>query len=211
MRRAIFAAVALAATVAVTAAAATPAPSGPATAARAKLAHRSCATLFSVASIAADIAPGARIKELPATSGQFDFARHHIAGTGCELNWVAPNATTFPVGDPDPQSNIGPGYWRVQWNLKPKVWAAQQAHEKTDPVECTGCTITQSPLQLGDGSKAFVETVTLPSQPTAPPVYYVYVYSANHDFLEIYLWPVSLTDITGMIQSLLSQKPHPAF
>jgi hypothetical protein len=212
MRRAILAGVALAATVAVTTAAAIAAPSKPATTAHKKVEHPSCASFFSVAAVAADIGPGTTIKALPATSGQFDFARHRIAGTGCELNWVNPTPTTPPVGDPDTQSGIGPGYWRVQWNLKPKVWAAQQAHEKTDPVECSGdCTITQSALQLGHGSKAFVETVTLPSQPTAPPIYYVYVYSAQHNFLEVYFWPVSLTDITTMIENLLSQKPHPAF
>ena len=200
MRRPLLAVAVLAAAIAVTAASALAKP---------KIAHSSCASFVSVSAVAAAIGPGTTIKELPATTGPFyDFKRHRIAGSGCALNWTNPTPTTLPVGDPAPTSGIGPGYWRVEWNLKPKVWKAQQAHEAASPVECSGaCTVTQTPLQLGYGSKAYVETVTLTSVAAAPPVNYVYVYSANHNFLEIFLWPVSLSTITGMIEPLLAHSP----
>jgi hypothetical protein len=205
MRRGIIAFVVLAAAIAIMA-------GGALAAAHKKIPHTSCASMVSQGTIVSDIGAGATVKLLPVSHGPFyDFLRHRITGTGCEENWVNPNETTPPVGDPDPQSGISPGYWRVLWNYKLKAWNAWRSHEASDPVECSGsCTETQTPLALGHGSQGFVETVTLQTAGNPPPVYYLYVYSKQHNFFSIFLWPVSLANLSSIAENLLAQKP-PAF
>ncbi len=139
-----------------------------------------------------------------------------IPTSGCFTDWSPGdgNASTY---DPDVNGSTFLGPNLIVWvgtNATPREWNNIEANEQQEPGTATDAIADysfnpQRRLSLGDGSKGFIVSFTLPAPDKNPyntTDYGLYVYSKHHNLLTFWAWPLSLKGEEQIVGKLLSHN-----
>jgi len=195
--------VVVAASLSVACAGAVAAPHGPAVAAAS---HIPCSKLLPVSDIEAITGEGAALVEAPAK--QIDFGR---SGTLCSWGWTnAPNEPNIYTQ----AAWVEVGYGESSQSWQQLLRTAKKGGGGGTIASSIGCAITYSPLSLGAGVHAYVDTMSLSSGGYVAygglpqdALYMVTVLTKHHDVLRVALTNATLAATTTAVKKALGADP----
>jgi len=188
----------------------------------------SCSSIISKAALINAMGVDAVLRTVPMSGSIFspwadgagDLRGANITHTSCTYDWSYTTPGSVPAGDPDPDTTsteflapntfvlVGAHVTAQEWHYI-KTNEAQNPGSDTDA--CSGCAYApQQSVSFGARAQGFIESFAVPAPVTTPPspdatCYMLYVWTNNHNLLEITAWPAPLAKLKALVESVLGR------